>query len=46
MSGGVQKEAAKLLGISSRVINYKIKKYKLQQLGKPSEADEGTGVCT
>lgn len=30
MAGGVQKDAAKLLGISSRVINYKIKKYGLQ----------------
>ncbi|MGA1875886.1 MAG: sigma 54-interacting transcriptional regulator [bacterium] len=29
MSGGVQMEAARLLGISSRVINYKIKKLKL-----------------
>jgi len=30
-TGGVQNKAAKLLGISSRVINYKIKKYGLQQ---------------
>jgi len=36
MSKGVQKDAAKLLGISSRVINYKIKKHRLQGLGKTS----------
>lgn len=28
-SGGVQKEAAKLLGISRRAIHYKIKKYEI-----------------
>ncbi len=30
-SGWIQKEAAKLLGISSRVINYKIKKHRLER---------------
>ncbi|MEW6382332.1 MAG: sigma-54 dependent transcriptional regulator [bacterium] len=35
MSKGVQKDAARLLGISCRVINYKIKKYRLQESGKP-----------
>jgi len=46
MSGGIQKDAARLLGISSRVINYKIKKYKLQQLGKTNEPANKTEVCT
>jgi transcriptional regulator with GAF, ATPase, and Fis domain len=32
-AGGVQKEAAKLLGISRRAIHYKIKKYEIDSSG-------------
>ncbi|MGA2227474.1 MAG: helix-turn-helix domain-containing protein, partial [Syntrophobacteraceae bacterium] len=40
-AGFVQKEAAKLLGISRRAIHYKIKKYGIDCGKRSSSVDEG-----
>ncbi|MGV8074192.1 MAG: sigma-54-dependent transcriptional regulator [Syntrophobacteraceae bacterium] len=42
-AGGVQKDAAQLLGISRRAIHYKIKKYGIEHGSKRSAHDEATG---
>ncbi|ABK18784.1 sigma-54-dependent transcriptional regulator [Syntrophobacter fumaroxidans] len=39
-AGWVQKDAAQLLGISRRAINYKIKKYGIESSGKRASAEE------
>jgi len=41
-AGGVQKDAAQLLGISRRAIHYKIKKYGIEHGSKRSPHDDGT----